>query len=165
MNLQKFKIFFLVIVTALFSYSCAESTGKEPTKENQVVKTENAENAEIAADGFDTVAYFATQKAIKGNKHTAIIYEGAKWYFSNEENKNTFLKNPEQYVPNFEEYCPYSLSQGKKIEGKPTHWRVIKNKLYFFYSENFAKKFEEDSENLLKKADQNWEKLEKEKKE
>ena len=148
MLFRNFGILLLVLASIIVSACTSES---EPV----MVKNEKGESREVAIDGFDAVAYFAAEKATKGVPQFRAVHEGVDWFFSSAENKEKFEKSPELYGPEFGAFCPVSLSRGTRINGKPTVWRVVNEKLYFFYSEDYAKEFDKDSEGILKKAKEN----------
>lgn len=45
-----------------------------------------------AVGGYDTVAYFTEHKPVKGNDKFSTEYNGAKWYFSSQNNLELFKK-------------------------------------------------------------------------
>lgn len=106
----------------------------------------------VAIDGYDSVAYFAADKARRGNPQFSFAWEGANWIFENAENLNRFRTEPERYAPQFGSHCPVSLSSGGNEKGDPRFWRVVKDKLYIFYKEGYADQFDKDPEAVLKKA-------------
>ena len=110
-------------------------------------------DAPVAIEGYDTVAYFAAEKAAKGSQQFAFVWNGAKWVFSNQENLDKFKKEPEKYVPQFEGYCPVSLTTGGNEKGDPKVWRVVKNRLYVFYNEAYAKRFDENPDGYIDLAE------------
>ena len=55
----------------------------------------------VAIEGYDPVAYFTRNKAVKGKKELAVYNQGATYYFSSAENKELFKKNPAQYEPQY----------------------------------------------------------------
>ena len=146
MLLRNSAILLTVFAAVVFS-ACSSGVGESP-----VVKEGEKE---VAIDGFDAVAYFAANKATKGVPQFRAVHEGVEWYFSSEENKKKFENSPELYGPEFGAFCPVSLSRGTRVNGKPTVFRVVNDKLYFFFSEDYAREFDEDSEGVLKKAREN----------
>lgn len=106
----------------------------------------------VANEGYDSVAYFAADKALKGNPEFSFVFKGAKWIFSSRENLEKFRVEPEKYIPQFGSHCPVSLASGAKEKGDPSVWTVVNDKLYFFYSEGHKKEFERDRERVLSKA-------------
>ncbi|MBD0378497.1 MAG: YHS domain-containing protein [Flavisolibacter sp.] len=113
----------------------------------------------IAAQGYDPVAYFMQQKAIKGKKDLALDYQGATYYFSSVENKEAFQKNPTAYEPQYGGWCAYAMAKGEKVEIDPGTFKIVNNKLYLFYNRffnNTLTSWNKDETNLKAKADKNW---------
>ena len=117
----------------------------------------------VAVQGYDPVAYFKQAKAIKGKKEISVSYQGIIYQFSSSENKDTFLKNPSKYEPQYGGWCAYALgSSGEKVEINPETFKIIDGKLYLFYNayfNNTLKSWNKDETNLKSKADSNWKKI------
>ena len=120
----------------------------------------NHENG-IAIQGYDPVAYFSN-KAQKGLKKYATDYEGITYYFTTENNKNLFLKNPTKYEPQYGGWCAFAMGDyGKKVEINPETYKIVDGKLYLFYNKlfnNTLKIWNIDEKNLIIKAEKNWDK-------
>ena len=58
----------------------------------------------IAIKGYDTVAYFAVGKPLKGKKAYEYRWRDAKWRFANEAHLNLFKADPEKYAPQYGGY-------------------------------------------------------------
>lgn len=117
----------------------------------------------IAIDGYDVVAYFKSNKAIKGADQYTSTHNQIKYYFSSAENKKAFDENPEIYLPQFEGYCALAVSYGKKISIDPETFKVSGNKLYLFYHGKTSKgkinsleTWNKNEDRLLKKARELW---------
>lgn len=125
-------------------------------------KTYNLEKG-IAIQGYDPVAYFSANKAIKGSKDLTVAYQGVIYYFSSVENKETFKKNPAKYEPQYGGWCAYAMGHdGSKVEIDPETFKIIDNKLYLYYNKYFnntLKSWNKDEVNLKSKADTNWQKI------
>ncbi len=113
----------------------------------------------IAIEGYDPVAYFTTNQPMKGDSDYSHEWKDATWHFSNSANRDLFIKNPEKYSPQFGGHCANGLSEGHKVSGNPLIWRIIDGKLYFFYSERGRERWETNTEQWIKDAWRNWEKL------
>jgi YHS domain-containing protein len=117
----------------------------------------------LAIEGYDPVAYFKQQKAVKGSKEFAVKTSGVTYYFSGQANKDAFLKNPEAYQPQYGGWCAYAMgATGEKVEVDPETFKVFNGKLYLFYhswSNNTLTKWNKDEQNLQSKADINWKKI------
>lgn len=122
-----------------------------------------------AVSGYDVVAYFDLDQAAVGQKQPAAVpgkssitadYNGSKFAFSSEKNKQRFLKNPEAFVPQYDGHCAYGVAQGGKVPGNPNLWRIVDNKLYLNITPNVVGFWEEDIPGNLNKSENNWVKIE-----
>lgn len=122
----------------------------------------NLEN-KVGIQGYDPVGYFNQGKAVKGKKEISVSYQGVTYNFSSAENKNTFLKNPSKYEPQYGGWCAYAMgSAGEKVEINPETFKIVDGKLYLFYNayfNNTLKSWNKDQDNLKEKADTNWKKI------
>jgi YHS domain-containing protein len=116
----------------------------------------------LAIEGYDPVAYFKLNKAVKGKKEFAVSHEGTVYYFSTAENKEEFKKNPAQYEPQYGGWCAYAMGEsGEKVSIDPATFKVLDGKLYLFYNKffnNTLKSWNKDEARLKKSADGNWRK-------
>ena len=119
----------------------------------------NLENG-VAIKGYDPVAYFAEHKAIKGQKEFSIVQDGVTYYFSSVANKETFIKHPMNYEPQYGGWCAYAMGEtSEKVEVDPETFKVVNGKLYLFYNglfNNTLPKWNKAEVNLKMKADKNW---------
>ncbi|CAN5565340.1 YHS domain-containing (seleno)protein [soil metagenome] len=117
----------------------------------------------IALQGYDPVAYFSQQKAVKGNKDLSLYNQGAIYYFSTVENKEAFKKDAAKYEPAYGGWCAYAMgATGEKVNIDPGTFKIVNGKLYLFYNKYFnntLKDWNKDENNLKTKADANWSKL------
>ena len=122
----------------------------------------NLEN-KLAIQGYDPVAYFKQNSAVKGSKENATYFQGATYYFSSAANKEEFKKNPTMYEPQYGGWCAYAMgAKGEKVEIDPKTFKVTNGKLYLFYNKYFNNtlpKWNNDENRLHKNADANWEKI------
>jgi YHS domain-containing protein len=114
----------------------------------------------IAIQGYDPVAYFTANKAMKGDTAYSVEFEAATYCFANADNKVTFLKSPAKYAPIYGGWCAYAMGEtGKKVEINPETFKILDGKLYLFYN---AKKMNtltlwNKNEAALKiKAEERW---------
>ena len=119
----------------------------------------NLENG-VAIKGYDPVAYFAEHKAIKGQKEFSIVLDGVTYYFSSAANKETFIKHPMNYEPQYGGWCAYAMGEtSEKVEVDPETFKIVNGKLYLFYNglfNNTLPKWNKAEVNLKMKADKNW---------
>lgn len=150
--MKKLVVLVLVLISGI---SFAQNDAKR-------VSQYNLEN-KVAILGYDAVGYFTQGKAIKGKKEISTSYQGVTYQFSSNGNKETFLKNPSKYEPQYGGWCAYAMgSANKKVEINPETFKIIDGKLYLFYNayfNNTLKSWNPDEANLKVKADNNWKKM------
>ena len=114
----------------------------------------------LAIQGYDPVAYFTQNKAVKGNKQFAALADGVTYYFSNSTNKDLFIKDYKKYEPQYGGWCAYAMgATNEKVEIDPETFKLINGKLFLFYHTwvtNTLTKWNKDEANLKAKADKNW---------
>lgn len=114
----------------------------------------------VAISGYDAVAYFTKNKAIKGDKKLSVNADGIIYYFSSQVNKDLFLKNWRNYEPQYGGWCAYAMgATGEKVEIDPETFKIVNGKLYLFYHSwvnNTLTKWNKDETNLKNKADAHW---------
>lgn len=122
-------------------------------------KNFNLEKA-VAIQGYDPVAYFTQNKAVKGNKQFAVTAEGVIYYLSSAANKELFLKDYKKYEPQYGGWCAYAMgASNDKVEIDPETFKIVGGKLFLFYHSwvnNTLNKWNKDEANLKAKADKNW---------
>jgi YHS domain-containing protein len=117
----------------------------------------------LAIKGYDPVAYFTKNKAVKGSKTHAVYHQGLLYYFSSAENKEAFKRSPSKYEPEYGGWCAYAMGKnGEKVNIDPETFKILDGKLYLFYNKYFNNTltdWNKDETNLKKKADANWPKF------
>jgi len=123
----------------------------------------------FAVSGFDVVSYFALPQAevgqpqpepLAGNAAVTADYNGAKFAFATEANRDAFLADPAKYAPQYDGHCAYGVSKGGKVPGNPTLWRIVDGKLYLNITRNVVGFWEEDIPGNLVKSESNWSRIE-----
>lgn len=112
-----------------------------------------------AIRGYDPVAYFTENKPVKGSKDFSLTHNGAKWFFSSQENLETFKANTDKYTPQYGGYCAYAVSSGSTASIKPEYFTIHDDKLYLNYSKSVYKKWSKDKDDYIQEADANWPKI------
>lgn len=152
MNIKISKHIFLLLslavgMTVIFA-ACAKTEGVKPVNTT-------AEN--IAIKGFDAVAYFNENLPKQGKTEFVHEWNGAKWQFSNAENRDLFAKSPEKYAPQFGGYCSWAVSHGYTADGDPNAWKIVNGKLYLNYSPKVKEMWEKEQDKLIEDGKKNWE--------
>lgn len=119
----------------------------------------------FAVSGHDVVAYFELEQApvgekqpeaVPGRKDITAEYNGATWAFATEENRDTFIANPEKYVPAYDGHCAYGVAKGGKVPANPNLWRIVDGQLYLNITENVVGFWEEDIPGNIEQSESNW---------
>lgn len=130
--------------------------------------TSNINKAGIALEGYDPVSYFqqaaTKQGPVKGDAKIQAQHDGATYQFSNDTNKQEFLKNPGKYTPAFGGWCAYAVAEKKeKVEVDPKSFLVQDGRLLLFYKgfladtkDKWQNTKSKPAANFLKEADANW---------
>lgn len=112
--------------------------------------------SDVAASGYDVVAYFKESKPVEGSDDHEAEWNGATWRFASAENKAAFEADPEAYAPQYGGYCAWAVSQGYTASTVPEAWRIVDGKLYLNYSKGVQKRWEQDVPGNIAKANTNW---------
>lgn len=146
-------------LTILITFLCIASFGQSRF---QRAKHYNLEG-KLGLQGYDPVAYFKQNDAVKGKVGLAETSEGVIYYFSSQANREAFAKNPEAYEPQYGGWCAYAMGDsGEKVEIDPQTFKIIDGKLYLYYNaffNNTLKTWNKSEAALKKKADANWKKI------
>jgi YHS domain-containing protein len=146
MNKFKGNIIKIILAMTLFSLSGLVSAGE--------VNTGYFGN--VAIKGYDPVAYFTEDRAVKGSENFSHTWLGADWNFSSEKHKKLFSENPVQYAPQYGGHCSDGISYGVTTTNiDPEAWRIIDGKLYLNYDQGAAVEIEE-IDGQIAKAEDNW---------
>jgi hypothetical protein len=120
-------------------------------------------NKNVAIQGYDPVAYFTQNKAVKGIESFSATVDGVIYYFADAEDKALFLKDWKKYEPQYGGWCAYAMgATGEKVEIDPESFKISDGKLFLFYHSwinNTLNKWNKDETNLHTKADRNWPKF------
>lgn len=125
----------------------------------QAQQPNNISKDQLAAQGYDVVAYFQ-DKVVEGSERLTSEYMGARYLFSSAENKEVFEGNPAKYAPQYGGWCAYAMGKnGKLVKVNPEAFKILDDKLYLFYKTkkvNTLTLWNEDENALKQQADKNW---------
>ena len=108
----------------------------------------------VAIKGYDPVAYFEPGLPTKGSDAISYEFDGTRYLFSSQKNRDLFVKNPDRYAPQFTGLCAANLAQGREVEADPTAFVVREGKLYLFQTQKGAERAKTDPA-LLSQAHHN----------
>jgi YHS domain-containing protein len=115
--------------------------------------------SDLAAGGYDVVAYQSAAAATAGKKEFSLQWKGATWQFVSAENLAKFKATPEAFAPQYGGYCAYGVSQGAAVHGDPKQWSVIDGKLYLNINADVKATWSKDPAGYNAAADKQWPKV------
>ena len=114
----------------------------------------------VAIMGYDPVAYFTENQAVKGSEKFSYEWLGTPWYFANSKHREMFMSEPVKYAPQYGGYCAGEVVGGSvTVNIDPEAFRIIDGKLYLVYAKDYAEYFENHANDLVPKATANCPKV------
>ncbi len=136
----------LLLPLILFIMAGCTSLNKHPIYNNEG----------YAVSGYDVVAYFTDNKAVKGDRQFQTEYQGTQWLFASQQHQQLFEQSPERYIPQYGGYCAYAMSSGFVVSSDPLAFTVFEDKLYLNYSLSVRENWLENKHQFIKEADEHW---------
>lgn len=90
----------------------------------------NTDGEGIAVNGYDLVSFFTDGEPQKGDRQYTVTLDGAIYHFASLANRQTFVKDPQKYLPAYGGFCSYGVVLGKKFEVSPDAWRIVDGTLF-----------------------------------
>jgi YHS domain-containing protein len=116
------RVFFLVVLNAMLIPAYSQVV--DPVDKNM-----------LANGGFDLVAYFTDNAAVKGDKKFTYERNNVYYQFASAAHLEMFKANPEKYLPQCGGYCAYGVAEkGRKVPVNPQTFKVVDGKLYLFFN-------------------------------
>ena len=115
---------------------------------------------EPALEGYDPVAYFVLGKPVRGLASLETVHAGELYRFSSEENRNLFRQDPAKYIPQYGGFCAWAAAHGYLYPASPLAFTVHHGRLFVNANFDVARKFNQDKDRLIERADRNWPGLE-----
>jgi YHS domain-containing protein len=134
----------------------ALNNGKQIKTDEEKAFLVNTDKEGIGIQGYDPIAYFTQNKAVKGQEQYSARYHGVTYWFASEENQNTFKDNSEKYAPQYGGFCAYALSLGKLRPINPEIFQIEGGRLMLQHTQDAYNQFNKDKAKNIQKADTNW---------
>ncbi len=111
----------------------------------------------VAIYGYDPVAYFTENRAMKGSEEYSYEWLGTPWHFVSAKHREMFQSDPVKYAPQYGGYCAGEVVDGSvTVDVDPNAFKIIDGKLYLIYNKTYAEAFEAHASDYIPKADANW---------
>ena len=132
----------------------AQDDPREP-KGRQIFKTRDG----LALCGYDVVAYFTDNRAVKGTTRSRHEWGSAVWLFSNSRNLQLFKRDPARYMPEYGGYGAFGITRGAIEDSDPNMFQLIDNKLYLHSNGERKTMFDSNLERNIQFGNINWERI------
>lgn len=112
----------------------------------------------LAVRGYDVVSYFTGDGTpVEGAEEFTVRYDGYDYRFANKDNADAFIAEPAKYAPAYGGYCAWAIGANDRLApGDPEVYKIVDGKLYLNFSEDVAKKWNEDIPGFIEKGDANY---------
>jgi len=126
------------------------------TNPNQPYPTLNVTEDDVAIHGYDTVAYFTDNKAMKGKSEFQQSWRDAQWHFTSSANRDLFSANPDRYAPQYGGYCALGIAAGEVSDVNPKAFTIVDGKLYLNKEMEFREIWRKGTTAEILLSDHNW---------
>ena len=110
----------------------------------------------VALKGYDAVAYHLERKPVKGKDSFAFEWKDAVWFFSNADNRDKFIADPERWAPQYGGYCAWAIAKGSTRPINPTIFRIFDDKLYLNLNMKVHKEWLGKHNQFITEANEQW---------
>jgi YHS domain-containing protein len=116
----------------------------------------NKDRNGVALQGYDAVAYFTDNKAVKGEARFQSSYEGAFYNFASAEHRTAFDASPAKYAPAYGGYCGYAASINRLSPVSLEWFQILDGRLVLQHNKKAFDAWNVDLAGNIVKADVNW---------
>ena len=132
------------------------NAGKQIITEEEKGFLNNTDPDGVTLQGYDAVAYFTDNKAVKGDPTHFARYNGATYWFASEEHASMFKDNPAKFAPQYGAFCGYAMSLNKLRPIDPTIFQIVDGRLILQHTQDAYIQFNKDVKGNTAKADGYW---------
>ncbi len=103
------------------------------------------DDVRLVLTGLDPILLISGQQE-SGKSDIVFDFEGFRYRFANQANRELFERNPTKYAVQLEGACPVRPD----LSGKPDIFLVHEGKIYLFFTEHCRRTFEEEPSNYVR---------------
>ena len=134
----------------------AAKGGKQITTDADKSFLNNTDPDGVTLQGYDAVAYFTDNKAVKGDPKYSARYNSATYWFASQAHADMFKDHPEMFAPQYGSFCGYAMSLNKLRPIDPTIFQIVDGRLILQHTQEAFEQFNKDVKGNTAKADGNW---------
>ena len=109
-----------------------------------------------AIDGYDPVSYFTDGRAQRGSADISAEWNGAVWHFASTAHRDMFVADPDNYAPQYGEFCALGMAHGGDVPTNPDAWTIHQGKLYLNMIEEVTITWRYNPDKLIERANLKW---------
>lgn len=121
----------------------------------------NLDDSAIALGGYSPVSYFEKGRPERGDKTYSAEHHGANYYFTDEQQRQRFVADPDKYEPAFGGWCAFGMTLGKRFRVDPSRFKIVDGRLFVFLNDVEVDAIQlwngGNEAELTAKAEQEWE--------
>jgi YHS domain-containing protein len=118
--------------------------------------TPDAIDSNLMLGGNDPVSYQSGPTPVKGDPALKTTWDGGTYRFASAANRETFLKNPERYAPQYGGFCANGAPYAILLGGSSDWYKVVDGRLFMFSGAGSRKYWEMDEKKNLALGDEYW---------
>ena len=121
--------------------------------------TARGDEPKLSISGYDAVAYFTDGRPVQGKADFEYVWRKLRWRFASGEHRDLFIKDPQQYAPQYDGYCAMGASveaAAHKDTVDPEAWAIVDGKLYLVHSTYWLEQWRKKAKAYIKQADKDW---------
>jgi YHS domain-containing protein len=115
-----------------------------------------ASTSQYAVSSYDPVADFTVGAPTRGSDQWVATYQGARYRFASQANRDAFVASPARYAPQYGGSCALAVSQGYVARWRPENWRIVNGRLYLNLDDGVQRRWERDIPGNISRGDANW---------
>ncbi len=116
----------------------------------------NANQNDLAIQGYDPVAYFTDSRPVKGSAEFSATHKNAIYHFASAEHRDRFRADPNAYAPQYGGYCAFGVTMEKKFDTDPAAWKIVDGKLYLNLNKDVQTRWLTDVPGYISSANDLW---------
>ena len=86
----------------------------------------------LGMSGYSPVSYIEHNRAEPGSPRYATEHDGVTYFFTDDSQRRTFMRDPGQFLPAYGGYCAFGCSVDSKFVPDPTSFKVIDGQTHLF---------------------------------
>ena len=147
----------MLVIGFLFSSPVLAQLEAGSTTSFQEMSKDELEAIPAALEGYDVISYYTSSGPQKGNASYQALHNDKRYLFTSFENQQQFSKDPEKYLPEFEEYCGCAISDNLRTMANPEIFQITEGSLILFKDEAALSLWNEDEAGRYQSAQKFWE--------